>query len=437
MANQTWSPALLAKVSAAVDAENAVNPHYQQNGGTPMKWPFVALLCDWVQPGGAWTPKRCKDRYLDLRKSGGIDGLAASVEWPTLPAAVRDVMATNEAPAGPRPAIPGVTVDDFPVSVATASAQPAVPAVQFPDLKTKPAPGWASGYLDAIIQAQSVMHDQDTTQTTVPVVIPELPPYATTFSGDWHIGGRGTDHRLLKEYFYLWRRLKGNGVIGMGDYGELFLGKLAAIGVQEHVMPPDMQIAACRDLIESELRESLIALLLGNHDGFTGIYANFVQELAARLKIPFLGRGGEIHLTVGQVLYRIAAWHRYPGAGAVNKGNNQRRASVDHNGPDVTALAHLHHQYGELSRNGEVDQVRCRSGALKVSDDHSRDAAGNIFPDTRMPMVIFHPSRKSMLYFDDFRTGIEPLMYFRKRWHRHPDWLTDPKWLDHLIETGD
>jgi hypothetical protein len=316
-----------------------------------------------------------------------------------------------------------------------------LPVVTFPDLKERAKPGWASSYLDSIIDAQKKMEEHDTTQVKVPVILTEDMPHGVVFSGDWHIGGRGTDHSLLKEYLYLWKRTPGMKLVGMGDYGELFMGKLARIGVEEHIMPPDMQIAAAKDLIQSELSDSLIALLKGNHDNWAGHYNNFVMALAqqihptgaARPGIPYLGIGGEIMLTVSEVTYRLACWHRYPGAGAVNKGNNQRRASVDHNGPDVTALAHLHHQYGELSRNGEVDQVRCRSGALKVSDEHSRDAAGNIFPDTRMPMVVFHPKQNRKLYYADFREGIEHLIYMRKRWHRHPDFNITPSYLDGLL----
>lgn len=326
----------------------------------------------------------------------------------------------------------------------TAEVPSSMPTVEFPVLKEPPAMGWSGDYLDAIIQAQEQMEKHDTSQTKVPVHIHEDLPYGVCFSGDWHIGGRGTNHKLLREYFDLWKATPGLGVVGMGDYTEMFVGKMSAIGVKEHVMPPDMQIAAAMDLIQSELADSLICLLKGNHDNWAGEYANYVQLLAQRIHpkgkdkpgIPYLGIGGELMLTVGQTEYRIAAWHRYPGAGAVNKGNNQRRASVDHNGPDVVALAHLHYQYGEMSRNGDVDQVRCRSGAMKVVDEHSRDAAGNIFPDTRMPLVIFHPRQKQMLYYADFRDGLEHLIYLRKRWERHPSFSTDAALLRHILETA-
>lgn len=410
---EAWSRALLAAVTADVKAADLRTGDSRSH----IVWEPVAKLMllignaeakssDWRKRYGRIKPDDAQELSSDFDRDAGYAQALAGV------------LAEYQGEAGPQ-------VEKSPVL-----------QVEFPQLKEKPAPGWASGYLDSIIQAQQVMSEHDTSQTRVPIRIPEMLPFASVFSGDWHIGGRGTDHRLLKEYFYLWKRTRGLGVVGMGDYGELFMGKLAGIGVNEHVMPPDMQIAAVSDLIETELGEKIVALLKGNHDNWAGVYNNFVQSLAQRLRKPYLGLGGEIMLTVGQTEYKVAAWHRYPGAGAVNKGNNQRRASVDHNGPDVVALAHLHYQYGELSRNGETDQVRCRSGALKVSDEHSRDAAGNIFPDTRMPMVIYHPVRRSMLYFPDFREGLEPLMYFRRRWDRHPDWSTDPAWLDHLIEAG-
>jgi len=307
---------------------------------------------------------------------------------------------------------------------------------QFPQLRQAPDAGWAGDYLEAIIDAQEQMNSHDTTQTKVPIRLPDNLPVGICFSGDWHIGGRGTDHKLLREYMHLWRYTPGLKLIGMGDYAELFMGKLARIGLEEHVMPPDMQIATVKDLIRTELSDSLIALLKGNHDNWAGHYANFVMTLAQSLHprghdrpgIPYLGIGGEIDLTVGATSYRIAAWHRYPGGSAINKGNNQRRVNVDHKGPDVVALAHLHYNYME-----GTDDIRLRCGALKVTDEHSRDAAGNVQADTRMPMVIFHPARKSMQVYQDFREGIEPLMWYRKRWASYPDWRVDPARLSHLL----
>jgi hypothetical protein len=309
-------------------------------------------------------------------------------------------------------------------------------AVQFPELKAAPAQGWSGDYLEAIIDAQDQMAEHDTTQNKVPINLPDNLPVGICFSGDWHIGGRGTDHRLLREYLYLWRHTPGLKLIGMGDYAELFMGKLARIGLEEHIMAPDMQIGTVEDLIKGELSDSLIALLKGNHDNWAGHYQNFVMTLAQSIHptghdrpgIPYIGIGGEIDLTVGAQAYRIAAWHRYPGGSAINKGNNQRRVNVDHKGPDVTVLAHLHYNYME-----GTDDIRLRCGALKVTDEHSRDAAGNVQADTRMPMIIFHPARKSMIVFQDFREGIEPLLWYRRRWASYPDWRVDPSRLANLL----
>jgi hypothetical protein len=396
---------------AAQDAVRRRPPVMPENGGTQIIFPIVAQIMERLgqrrQDGPAWR------KVYSKRK-----------------------------PAEPPQVIPEVEEIATELLGAPIVGQAAAsPSVEFPQIIDPPAPGWSGDYLDAIIQAQEIMDKHETEQTKVPIVVPENLPYGVVFSGDWHMGGRGVDHKLLREYFSLWKRTPGLGVVGMGDYTEMFTGKMAGIGVKEHAVPPDMQIALAVDQIQTELSDCLIALLKGNHDNWAGNYANYVQLLAQRIRpkgkdkpgIPYLGVGGEIMLTVGRTEYKIAAWHRYPGAGAINKGNNQRRVSVDHNGPDVVALAHLHYQYGELSRNGETDQVRCRSGAMKIRDEHSRDYAGNITPDTRMPCVIFHPTRKSMMYYADFREAIEPLLYYRSRWARRPDWSTDSKSLDELL----
>src|SRR5690606_25421594 len=116
-----------------------------------------------------------------------------------------------------------------------------------------------------------------------------------------------------------------------------------------------------------------------------------------------------------------------------NKGNNQRRVRIDHHTPDVVALAHLHNAYMEFGHTGGRDHIGLRCGAYKVTDEHARDVAGNVIADTRMPMVIFNPREKDMLYFEDYRKGVEPLLRLRREWHTHPSFKTDKNRLTALL----
>lgn len=314
----------------------------------------------------------------------------------------------------------------------------AMPAVEFADLRTRAEPGWGFDLLERISQVQDTMRSLDTTQTKAHAHINTILPIGIIFPGDFHLGGRGTDHRRMVEDMRMWQAL-GDAVkiVGMGDYSEQFAGSLARIGLHQHVLTNDTQIETVMDVFVGELGKQFIALVKGNHDGWAGPeLSNYVMRMAQRCGVPFLGVGGELYLTVGQVEYKIAAWHRYSGASALNKGNNQRRVRIDHNGADVVALAHLHNAYVEYSQTGDINHVALRCGAYKVTDEHSRDAAGNVVADVRQPMVILNPLERDILYFEDFRKGIPDLLRLRKEWQEHPSFAVDATRLRSLLETA-
>lgn len=311
----------------------------------------------------------------------------------------------------------------------------ALSAVEFPDLKRRADPGWGKEFLRTISKVQHTMTSLDTTQNVAHATINTDLPVGIVFPGDFHIGGRGTDHERFLKDMEMWQAL-GDAVklIGMGDYSEQFTGSLARIGLHQHVITNDMQIESVMDLFCGELGNQFIAFIKGNHDGWAGAeLSNYVMRMAQRCGVPFLGLGGELYLTVGTVEYKIAAWHRYPGASAVNKGNNQRRVRVDHNGADVVALAHLHNVYVEFAQTSDLNHIGLRCGAYKVTDEHSRDAAGNVIADVRMPMIILNPRDRDLIYTEDFRKGIPMLLQLRREWSEFPSFKVDGNRLQRLI----
>jgi hypothetical protein len=305
-----------------------------------------------------------------------------------------------------------------------------LPVVTFPDLKERAQSGWGKDFLRTIATAQDTMRSLDTQQNIAHAKVHTDLPIGVVFPGDFHIGGRGVDHALILAYIEMWKML-GDAVkvAGMGDYSEQFNGKMARIALHQHVVPNDMQIDTVMDLLVGELRSQWLAFLEGNHDGWAGAeLSRYVMRMAQRCGVPFLGKGGELFLTVGEVEYKLALWHRYPGASALNRGNNQRRVRIDHGNCDVVALAHLHNAYVEFAQTGGQNHIGLRCGAFKTVDEHSRDAAGNVVADTRVPMVIFNPRDKDMLYYEDFRKGIPELLRLRREWHRYPSFaVTDDR----------
>ena len=173
------------------------------------------------------------------------------------------------------------------------------PVVAFPDLKRKAEPGWGLDFLDKISDVQDTLQSLDTQQNVAHAVIETDLPVGVIFPGDFHLGGRGTNHRLMKQDMLMWKTL-GNAVkvVGMGDYSEQFTGKLAKIGLSQHVMTNDMQIETVMDVFCTALKDQWLTFLEGNHDGWAGAeLARYVMRMAQRCGVPFLGKGGELYLT--------------------------------------------------------------------------------------------------------------------------------------------
>lgn len=432
--------ALLAAVVQAIKVAVRDKPVYQSGGGNVMWWPLVAKALADIDHSEPEKPKVLTKRYKRLDKRLGVEGLerlAASVAPDRYQEAVSHVLEHAGAVTGANPPTRQVKVKPLVADVdkpdTLDAKRPAT--VDFPDLKQKAEPGWGLDFLDKIADVQDAMQALDTQQNVAHAVINTDMPVAVVFPGDFHLGGRGTNHRLMKQDMLMWKAL-GDAVkvAGMGDYSEQFVGKMAKIGLSQHVMTNDAQIETAMDLFCTTLVNQWLVFVEGNHDGWAGVeLARYVMRMAQRCGVPFLGKGGELYLTVGKVEYKLALWHRYPGSSALNRGNNQRRVRIDHNGADVVALAHLHNAYTEFGQTGDINHVGLRCGAYKVTDEHSRDAAGNTIADSRMPMVIFNPCEKDMLHFEDFRKGVETLLRLRREWKDNPSFKVGPDRLKRLL----
>ncbi|MFO7172068.1 MAG: metallophosphoesterase [Bacillota bacterium] len=257
-------------------------------------------------------------------------------------------------------------------------------------------------YLDALIEAQAAEHELDTEQDEATVELPaDGGPVGVVFTGDWHVGNRWTDHALLREHLRLIRETPGLYWVGMGDYADLFLGRKAGIGVQQHVMPLDMQRRAVQRLM---VDGKALAYLAGNHDRWLWQMAgvDYVREAAEAAGRPYLGYGGILWIHVGEQRYKVIVWHDYPGRSAINPGNNQRRVRADYGGADVVVLAHLHNNYRQEGTTKAGDYLDLRSGTYKRRDDHAAQTAGAKTGDPRMPLIILWPDEHLVWAFRDF-----------------------------------
>ncbi len=290
-------------------------------------------------------------------------------------------------------------------------------------LRVMPPPEAAEDLLDVFIDAQEKMKKYDTRQTFVHT--PDLgnKPIGVVFTGDWHLGGRGTDHKRLKEDMVRWQEEEGLFVVGIGDYSDNFLTRGTPPAANEQVFQPEEQGNILRGIMERRLRDKLLALLKGNHDDWTYKNAQVdpVKQLAADLRVPYMGHGGRLFVHLGEQVYVGNIRHRFQGQSAITPTNTHRRFATQSGGGDFTVLAHTHDEttQGLLLNGARHVYVRC--GTYKVSDEFP-DAIGLATPLenpsvlTWMPMLIFFPDVHDVVQFDNFHRGITDLRAERAKY---------------------
>lgn len=290
-------------------------------------------------------------------------------------------------------------------------------------LRIMPSPAAAEDLLDVFIDAQEKMKQYDTRQTFVHTPNLGNKPIGVVFTGDWHLGGKGTDHKRLKEDMVRWQEEEGLFVVGIGDYSDNFLTRGTPPAANEQVFQPEEQGNILRGIMERRLRDKLLALLKGNHDDWSYKTAQIdpVKQLAADLRVPYMGHGGRLFIHVGEQVYVGNIRHRFQGQSAITPTNTHRRFATQSGGGDFTVLAHTHDETTQgLLLNGER-HVYVRCGTYKVSDEFP-DAIGLATPLENpsvlawMPMLIFFPDVHDVVQFDNFHRGITDLRAERAKY---------------------
>lgn len=275
-------------------------------------------------------------------------------------------------------------------------------------------------YVERMLQASEVALPNGGDQAEVTAQISSQYPIGIAFTGDWHVGSRGTDLRALIAHNKLIAATPGLYVVGMGDYmHNAKANSRQADSLYRALFPnPDEQrLVALREL--RRLKGKILALCRGCHDSWDIKHAgtNPLVDVAQQLDTVCLWHGGVIHLKVGSQEYHILARHRYGGS-SDNSTNAQRRAWQDYpedDRLDVVALAHLHYNDLQMRTRGKTRKVvYLRSGSYHVWDDYAQ-RLGGYRGEIGVPVVIFYPDERRLVPLEgsNLEQAIEILRYFR------------------------
>jgi hypothetical protein len=247
-------------------------------------------------------------------------------------------------------------------------------------------------------------------EMTVHIDCPGIP--LLIFSGDWHLGHEGTDHRLLVEDIDVIASCPEDVtpiVFLMGDLIDNAIRSAPGTAIAETVIrvkeQKDEVLALCR-----KIGDKIVGVIQGNHEERSYREDDFEVSawLANEVGVTYMGAGTKVNLELtgkdGKVTKLVLlVGHTYMGANPACKCRN----FYNKRGPaDVVALAHMHVPYVGTEYIQDKQRVFVQTGTYQIfsrffmgdtlSSSNSEQPAVAIFGDKKMPFLDFKDAIKSL-----------------------------------------
>lgn len=285
--------------------------------------------------------------------------------------------------------------------------------------------------LQKVIELQAEIRKKNSAKKDVHVNLQTNEPIGFFFMGDLHIGDVGTDHAALKRDVDLIKSTEGlYGSLG-GDYINNFI--LGGKKIKNHEAVPVEIAWELTSYIFEELSDSLLMVLLGNHDEWTDVAAELdkVSEIVEKIGVPYGKHGSNVHIKfpTGQN-YKIRLRHKYQFNSNQNLMSAVKQMYRWDEDFDIGVLHHLHTPGLEhFPAPGRGMCWAIRPGSYKVEDDFSY-ALGfskNGFGMSKtfgteksceysVPVAILHPEERRIHVSPTVKDGVDYLNYAREKW---------------------
>jgi len=234
-------------------------------------------------------------------------------------------------------------------------------------------------------------------------------PIILTFSGCWHVGSRGTDYKLLREYIELILDTDNVYLCLLGDEIENFFKFYTQEANEQQIVPPGIQRKLFTKII-NELREKnkLLFSVWSNHVGQREeklLGYSPTEELFRG--VTFFDGKGTLDLTVGEELYKLFVVHKTRTTSVDNpclgmKTELKRYSMYDRY--DIVASAHLHYPYLSVEYMPEKT-IFLKAGTFKTDDLYARRNWREGIVGA--PAIILYPNEHKTIAFENLKSAIE------------------------------
>ncbi len=238
-------------------------------------------------------------------------------------------------------------------------------------------------------------------------------PFALAYIGDPHLDDPNTDIGKLRDHVGIIRSTPRMWAVGLGDYTNGWVGRLARKYADQQVTER-AAYARAKWLFDQDI---WLLLVLGNHDAWKGGGSPF-EWMINNAHTPLMEWEAKFELICDRSIWRIWAAHDFPGTSQWNILHGPLKRAMMTGGSADMFICGDKHSYGVLhtqhEHTGKPYWVG-RARGYKMQDDYSRQC-GYGEHDIGHSIVAVHDPRTGLIQcFDDLELGASYLRFLLER----------------------
>lgn len=212
--------------------------------------------------------------------------------------------------------------------------------------------------------------------------------------GDAHIGAIGTDYELFQKITDEIINTPNLYIILMGDELDLAIKLRSLAEVLTSILTPELQVQFMKSWLE-DIKHKVLFAIQGNHDARLKQIAGVdVPRNIINKVVPYSTGICHVNLKVGDVVYKVAAAHKFPGHSMWNVNHaNKKYSAMQYPEGDIYMGAHTHRPGGAFDWESGRLKVYLNSATLKTKDEYAATWF-SILTSPVYPCVVLNPNEK-------------------------------------------
>lgn len=212
--------------------------------------------------------------------------------------------------------------------------------------------------------------------------------------GDVHIGAIGTDYNLFTKITEEIINTPNLYIILMGDELDLAIKLRSIAEVMTSLLTPELQVQFMKSWLH-EIKHKVLFAVQGNHDArIKQLSGVDVPKNIIKKVVPYSTGICHVNLKVGDITYKVAAAHKFPGHSMWNVNHaNKKYGTMQYPEGDIFLGAHTHRPGAAFDWESGKLKVYINSATLKTEDSYA-STWFSILTTPIYPCVVVDPKQK-------------------------------------------